>query len=54
MQIVVYLAISKPKNLKMKKMQTANGGMAVYMGKGGQCHPLAALRQMKELTLYTE
>jgi hypothetical protein len=54
MQTVVYVAISTLKNLKMKKMQTANGGIAVYMGKGGQCHIPATLRKMKELILYTE
>ena len=43
MQIVSYVAISMPKNLKMKKMQTANGGIAVYMGKGGQSVTLRPL-----------
>lgn len=33
MQIILYVAISMPKNLKMKKMKTAKGGIAVYMGK---------------------
>jgi hypothetical protein len=54
MQTVIYVAISMLKNLKMMKMQIANGGIAVYMGKGGQCHIPAALRKVKELILYTE
>jgi hypothetical protein len=54
MQITANAAISMLKNLKMKKMQTVNGGIAVYMGKGGECHTTPALTKMKELILHTE
>jgi hypothetical protein len=54
MQIVAYVAISMPKHLKMKKMQTSNGDIAVYMGKGGQCKTTPALTKMKGLILHNE
>jgi len=54
MQIVAYVEISMPKNLKMKKMQTSKGGIATYMGKGGQCYTKSALAKMKQLILHNE
>jgi len=54
MQTVAYVAICMLRNLRMKKMQTVNGGTAVYMGKGGQCHTTPPLTKMKELILHNE
>jgi len=54
MKIVAYIAIYMPKSLKMKKIQTSNGGIAAYTGKGDQCHPTPALTKMKKLILHNE